>query len=96
MNVIVEEFAAYLNSKVTGTLKGSAKLVIIDEGSVMLDANGARAADGNADVTLIASEKVFRAILEGSQNPAMAFVSGKLKVEGSNMRALKVAEILTA
>ena len=52
--------------------------------------------DDEADVTLIAPEAVFRAILDGSQNAAMAFMSGKLKVDGSNMRAIKVSEILTA
>ena len=36
------------------------------------------------------------AILDGSQNPAMAFMTGKLKVEGSSMRALKVSDILTS
>ena len=67
-----------------------------DEGSVMLSDQGAIQGDDVADVTLKASEQVFRDILAGTQNPAMAFMSGKLKVDGSNMRALKVSEILTS
>lgn len=94
MNPVVNAFIVNLSPKVKDTLMGTAKLVIKDEGSVMLDNSGARAADDAADVTLIASEAVFRAILDGSQNPAMAFMSGKLKVDGSSMRALKVSEIL--
>jgi putative sterol carrier protein len=93
---IIEEFIAHLAPRVTGTLQGTAKLVITDEGSIMLSDQGAIEGDGTADVTLKASEKVFRNILDGSQNPAMAFVSGKLKVDGSNMRALKASEILTS
>ncbi len=96
MSKIIEEFIAHLGPRVTGTLQGTAKLVITDEGSVMLSDQGAVEGDGDADVTLKASEQVFRNILDGSQNPAMAFMSGKLKVDGSNMRALKVSEILTA
>ncbi len=95
MNQVIAAFIENLSPKVTGTLQGTAKLVIKNEGSVMLDNAGAHAADHAADVTLIASEDVFRAILDGSQNPAMAFMSGKLKVNGSSMRALKVSEILT-
>ena len=96
MNTVVAQFIENLSPKVKDTLQGTAKLVIKDEGSVMLDNSGARAGDEDADVTLIASEDVFRAILDGSQNPAMAFMSGKLKVDGSSMRALKVSEILTS
>ena len=58
---------------------------------------GARAGeDGETDVVLHASEKVFRAILSGEQNPVTAYMTGKLKVEGNAMRALKVSDILTA
>ncbi len=96
MSDTVAEFIAHLGPRVTGTLHGTAKLVITDEGSIMLSDQGAVEGDDTADVTLKASEQVFRNILDGSQNPAMAFMSGKLKVDGSNMRALKVSEILTS
>ena len=96
MSAIVAEFVSFLDTKVKGVLKGTAKLVITDEGSVMLDENGATAGDAEADVTLIASETVFRNILSGDQNPMMAYMSGKLKVDGNTMRALKVSEILTS
>ena len=96
MNPVVAEFIENLAPKVKGTLQGTAKLVIKDEGSVMLDSEGARAGDDAADVVMIASEDLFRGILDGSQNSAMAFMSGKLKVEGSSMRAIKVSEILTS
>lgn len=95
MSPIVQEFITNLSPKVTGILQGTAKLVITDEGSIILDNTGAVAGDDDADVTLIATEDVFRNILSGHQNPAMAFMTGKLKVEGSSTRALKVSEILT-
>ena len=51
--------------------------------------------NGTADVVLSARDEVFRAILSGDQNPVMAYMSGKLRVEGNVQRALKVSGILT-
>ena len=98
MSAIVEEFSAFLGPRVTGQLQGTARLEITGEGALMLDQDGARRAEGDeaADVTLAAAEQVFRNILSGDQNPATAFMMGKLKVDGSLQRALKVSAILTA
>ena len=95
MSDTIHAYVENLTPKVQGALKGSAKLVIINEGTVMLDGTGARAGDGDADVTLLASDAVFRDILSGAQNPVKAFMARKLKVEGSVQRALKVSAILT-
>ena len=96
MSTIVEEFVEALDAKVKGIIRGTAKLVIKDEGTVFLSETGATAEDKEADVTMIASDTVFRNFLSGDQNPAMAVMSGKLKVDGNPMRALKVSDILTA
>jgi putative sterol carrier protein len=96
MTSVVEDFVSFLDSRAVGNIKGTAKLVIEDEGSVFLTEEGATADDSEAEITLLASEAVFRAILSGDQNPTMAYMSGKLKVKGNAMRALKVSDILTA
>ena len=96
MSTVIERYIDTLAPKARGAIRGTAKLVITGEGAVMLDETGARAGDETADVTLIASDAVFRDILSGDQNPVMAFMSGKLKVEGNTQRALKVSSILTA
>ena len=96
MSDVVQEYVENLAPKVRGTIRGRAKLVIDGEGSVMLDEGGAWAGDEPADVTLMAGDKVFRGILAGDTNPVMAFMSGKLKVDGNAQRALKVSSILTA
>lgn len=98
MSAILEDFIAFLGPRVTGQLQGTARLENAGEGAVMLDTTGARAAIGDeaADVTLAATEQVFRSILSGEQNPAAAFMMGKLKVKGSTQRALKVSAILIA
>ena len=95
MSTVLQHYIDTLASKARGAIRGTAKLQITGEGSVMLDAAGAREGDGAADVVLIASDAVFRNILSGEQSPVMAFMSGKLKVEGNAQRALKVSSILT-
>ena len=95
MSTVVDSYVETLTPKVEGVIRGTAKLVITGEGSVMLDKTGARAGDEDADVVLIATDEVFRNILSGDQNPVTAFMSGKLKVEGNAQRALKVSSILT-
>ncbi|NCQ25514.1 MAG: hypothetical protein COW54_16385 [Rhodobacteraceae bacterium CG17_big_fil_post_rev_8_21_14_2_50_63_15] len=95
MTGIIEQYVTTLTPKVRGRIKGLARLDINDHGSVLLSAEGARAGDETADVVLSASDAVFRAILAGEQNPVMAYMSGKLKVEGNVQRALKVSSILT-
>ncbi|MGQ3487714.1 SCP2 sterol-binding domain-containing protein [Roseovarius pacificus] len=95
MSDVIQSYIDTLTPKARGTIRGTAKLVITGEGAVMLDETGAREGDEEADVVLIASDAVFRNILSGEQNPVMAFMSGKLKVEGNTQRALKVSSILT-
>lgn len=73
---------------------GTAKFVIPGEGAIMLDADGVREGDDEADVTLTASAEVFEAVLEGRMNPTSAFMTGKLKIDGSMGKAMQLASVL--
>lgn len=97
MSSVVNEFITNLQGKVAGQLQGKARIDIDEEGCVMLTEDGARESSEaeEADVVLSARADVFRGILEGDVNATMAFMTGKLRVDGSSTRALKVAEILT-
>lgn len=90
---LIQSYIDTLTPKARGAIRATAKLIIAGEGTVMLDATGAHAGDG--DVTLSAADTVFRNILPGDQNPVATFMSGKLNVEGNAQRALKVTGILT-
>lgn len=92
---ILDDFVRELDGRAKGRIRGTARVEIVGEGSVMLDETGARAGEGEADVALIAKAEVFRGILDGTQNPIMAVMGRKLKVEGNPQRALKVSDILT-
>lgn len=95
MSDVVTEAVSALNAKMEGAdFNGSAKFVIEGEGAIIIDSDGARAGDDDADVTLTASTDVFKAILDGEQNPTTAFMTGKLSIDGDMGQAMKLAGVL--
>lgn len=93
---MIDEAVAALSAKLAGGFDGSAKFVIEGEGAVIVDGGGVRAADDSdeADVTMTASVDTFQGILSGSVNPAMAFMTGKLKLDGDMGTAMKLGSAL--
>jgi hypothetical protein len=49
----------------------------------------------NAKCTVAATDQDFLAIVNGRLNPQMAFMSGKLKIQGDMGLAMKLQQILT-
>lgn len=94
MSDVVTAAVAALNEKIGTNFVGLAKFVINGEGTVMIDSDGARAGDEDADVTLTADADVFQSLLEGEMDATMAFMGGKLSVDGDMGLALKLAATL--
>ena len=95
MSDIINTAVAALNAKIGGEgFDGSAKFVIEDEGALVVDGDGVRAADDDAEVTLTADVETFQSILEGDLNPTAAFMSGKLTVDGDMGMAMKLGTLL--
>ncbi len=94
MSEVIDTAVATLNEKISGGFDGIAKFVIGDEGAVIIDADGARAGDDDADVTMTADADVFQSILEGETNPTAAFMTGKLTIDGDMGMAMKLASFL--
>ena len=96
MSETIDAAVAALNEKIgTGAYDGTAKFVIENEGAIMLDADGARAGDDEADVTLTADAETFQAILEGDLNPTSAFMTGQLKLDGDMGAAMRLGSVLS-
>lgn len=96
MSDVVTEAVTQLNAKMDGEgFDGTAKFEIEDEGAIIIDENGARAGDDDADVTLRATTEVFKAILDGELNPTTAFMTGKLAVDGDMGVAMKLSGVLS-
>jgi putative sterol carrier protein len=95
MSEVIDAAVTALTAKLSGGFDGVAKFVIPGEGAIMMDASGVRAGDEEADVTLTASTETFQAILSGDMNPTMAFMTGKLSVDGSMGLAMKLGSVLS-
>lgn len=96
MSDVIDHAVNALNEKLDGAgFDGTAKFVIEDEGAIMLDSDGARAGDDDADVTMTADTETFRAILDGSMNPTAAFMGGSLKIDGDMGAAMRLGSVLS-
>ncbi|AGT08435.1 SCP2 sterol-binding domain-containing protein [Paracoccus aminophilus] len=94
MSKVVDAAVDALSKKVQN-FDSTAKFVIEDEGAIVIDANGVRAGDEETEVTLTANRETFEGLLDGSVNPTMAFMTGKLKIDGSMGVAMKLGTLLS-
>lgn len=95
MSDVINAAVTALNEKIEGGFDGgTAKFVIDGEGSIIVDGNGARAGDDEADVTLTADADVFQDMLSGAMNPTTAFMTGKLSVDGNMGLAMQLGAAL--
>ena len=97
MSEVIAAAVAALAERLPDGFDGAACFVIEGEGAVMLDPGGVRQADPDSDrpdVTLTASTETFRAILEGRLNPMSAYMSGRLRLDGSVGAAMKLGSAL--
>ena len=84
-----------LSARLPDGFDGTAKFEIEGEGTIMVDDSGVRVGDEEADVTMTASAETFQGIIEGDLNPTMAFMSGKLKIDGNMGLAMKLGSALS-
>ncbi|MCB9982809.1 MAG: SCP2 sterol-binding domain-containing protein [Rhodospirillales bacterium] len=81
-----------------GGLSAKVKFDFGDEGCVFVDTTQTPPLisneDHDADTTLKCSLNTFEGILNGTQDPNIAFMMGKLKIQGSMGLAMKLNSIL--
>lgn len=95
MSQVITKAVEALSAKLADGFDATAKFVIEGEGAIMVDSDGVRAGDEPSDVTLTASAEVFEGMLNGEMNPTMAFMTGKLKVDGAMGLAMKLGAALS-
>ena len=94
MSEVIQTAIETLNTRMKGGFDATVKFVLEDEGTIMVDENGAREGDEPADMTMSAAPQVFQDILNGDLDPAAAFMSGRLKVEGDMGLAMRLGSLL--
>lgn len=95
MSKVIETAVSAIAARLPGGFAdGVAKFTIPGEGSVVVDSQGVHAGDDAADVELTATAEVFEQLLAGEIGAAAAFMTGKLKVDGSMGLAMKLGTLL--
>ncbi len=98
----VAEFFATLADRANGShsaeLDASYVFVIDNAGTWTVNVDGGhvsvREGDHGGECTFKTSEKTFRRIVDGEQNPLTAYMTGKLKVSGDVGAAMKLKDLL--
>jgi putative sterol carrier protein len=80
-------------------IRKTLKVDLGDDGIIFLDGravpNRVSNEDADADVTLRCSLKTFMGLLEGNTNPQIAFMMGRLKIDGDMGTAMQFAKALS-
>lgn len=94
MSDLLNSAVEALNAKLESGFDSTAKFELTGVGALILDADGVRIGDDEAEVTLTADPDVFEEILTGELNPTSAFMGGKLSIDGDMGVAMKLASLL--
>lgn len=92
----VESIVSKLTEVIGGGsgLDGSLKMNMGDEGSIRIEGTEVTTDDGDADATINISLEDAVAMMNGELNPTMAFMQGKLSVDGNMGMAMKLSNLL--
>lgn len=96
----LETVTAAIKSKMSlaAGLDAKVKFDLKEDGVIFVDATQNPPEISNedleADCTLKCSMATFQGLMDGSQDPTMAFMMGKLKVDGSMGLAMKLNSII--
>ncbi len=90
-----EEIVAKMNEAVTanGGLDKSVKFDFGDDGCISVDGTNVSQDDIEADCTIKVDKDDFAALATGQMDPMMAFMSGKLKIEGDMSVAMSLQSL---
>lgn len=97
-DALIREFQAKL--KFAPDFKKTVKFIVTDrDGDVIIVDAAARPAtvsrdDGAADVTLFATLDTFEKLMNGTMDPNIAFMTRKLKIQGSMGVAMRLNALL--
>ena len=66
------------------------RFVIKEDDSYVIDHEGGRLGSDEANVTITTDKKTFLGISDGSVNPALAYATGKVRVDGEVQLAMQL------
>jgi putative sterol carrier protein len=91
----VQDIAETMKSRVAGSgFDRSVKFDTGADGVIVIDGSSVSTADTPADCTIKLSLEDLEALVSGELNPTMAFMTGKIKVEGDMSVAMALSQVL--
>jgi len=91
----VQEIADKMKSRVESSgFDRSVKFDTGDDGVIVIDGQTISTADSETDCTIRLALDDLEDLVSGELNPTMAFMSGKIKVEGDMSVAMALSQLL--
>lgn len=91
----VQDIANQIKSKVESAgFDRSVKFDTGGDGVIVIDGATVSTTDGPADCTIKLSLDDLESLIAGDLNPTMAFMTGKIKVEGDMSVAMQLSQLL--
>lgn len=85
-----------IEDKIKGSdVEGSIKFKVEEIGSIVISDGIVSESDKDTDCTLISDAETFQGMFNGEIEPTSAFMTGKLKIEGSMGTAMKFNSIFS-
>jgi putative sterol carrier protein len=91
----VQDIAEKIRARVeSGGFDRSVKFDTGSDGVIVIDGATLSTTDGPADCTIKLSLDDLESLIAGDLNPTMAFMSGKLKIEGDMSVAMALSQLI--
>ncbi len=91
----LQEIADKIKSKAADSdFSRSVKFDMGSDGVVVVDGSTVSTTDSDADCTIKLSKDNMESLMAGELNPTMAYMSGKLKIEGDMSVAMQLSQVL--
>ncbi len=91
----LQEIADTIRSKAEGSdFSRSVKFDMGGDGVIVIDGSSVSTTDAEADCTIKLTKDNLEAMMAGELNPTMAYMSGKLKIEGDLTVAMQLSQVI--
>jgi putative sterol carrier protein len=91
----LQEIADKISAKAAGSdFSRSVKFDLGSDGVIVIDGGSVSTTDAAADCTIKLSKDHLEEMMAGELNPTMAYMSGKLKIEGDMTVAMQLSQII--
>ena len=91
----LQEIADKISAKAADSdFSNSVKFDLGSDGVIVIDGSKVSTTDAEADCTITLSKDDMEEMIAGELNPTMAYMSGKLKIDGDMSVAMQLSQVI--